>query len=516
MRVGVGVTVAILSSAAMADAAPAATGSCERLSALTLPATKIAMAQPVAAGAFTPPGGGKAIAGLPAFCRVAGTIRPSSDSEIQFEVWMPASGWNGRFQGIGNGGFAGAIDYSDLASAVKDGYAAAATDTGHPGSPINAQWALGHPEKIVDFGYRAIHETAQKAKAVIQSFYGRQARHSYFASCSNGGRQGLMEAQRYPADYDGIVAGAPANAWTHLAVELIWNAQALGTPGGFIPPTKLPAIERAVLASCDAGDGVKDDVVGDPMRCTVDFSTILCKGPESAECLTQNQVSTLEKIYSGPRTSTGASIFPGDVPGSETGGNGWGLWITGAVQGTSLQFIFGTEFMKNMVMNDPAWDYKSFNFDNDVKTVDARMGPILNATVTDLKPFHDLGGKLILYHGWSDAAIAPVNSINYYREVISTMGTAEADSFVRLYMVPGLQHCGGGPGATDFDLDSALEGWVESGKAPAGIVATKYVKPGDRLSGVVRSRPLCPYPQVARYTGSGSTDDAANFHCQAP
>ena len=270
---------------------PALAATCEDLAKLTLPDTTITTAQSMPAGSFTPPDG-HALPNLPAFCRVAGVIKPSGDSNIQFEVWLPASGWNKKFQGIGNGGFAGAISYSGLGGAVTHGYATASTDTGHRGDGTDASWALGHPEKIMDFGYRAIHETADKAKGVIRAFYGEGPRRSYFSSCSNGGRQALMEAQRFPADYDGIIAGAPANFWTHLLIGAAWDVKAtLTQPGAYISAVKLPAIEKAALAACDALDGVKDGVIEDPTRCHFDPDTLLCKGPESDACLTAPQLS---------------------------------------------------------------------------------------------------------------------------------------------------------------------------------------------------------------------------------
>ena len=280
---------------------------------------------------------------------------------------------------------------------------------GHHGAAPDASWALGHPEKIVDFGYRAIHETAEKAKTLIRSFYGEQPKRSYFSSCSNGGRQALMEAQRYPDDYDGIIAGAPANFWTHLLTQAAWDIQAtMQDPSSYIPASKLPAIEAAVLARCDELDGVKDGVIGDPSRCSFDPSELLCKGQESDSCLTGPQVAALKKIYAGPKTSTGQQVMPGFPPGGETGGGGWGLWVTGPAPGKSLQYAFGTQFFSNMLYNNAAWDYHTFNVDRDVKAADAKMAPILNATDPDLTAFKEHGGKLILYHGWSDAAIPAV------------------------------------------------------------------------------------------------------------
>ena len=485
-------------------AGPLAAATCESLSTLALPFTGITTAQTVATGSFTPPNG-QPVTNLPSFCRVAGVMHPVEDSTITFEVWIPSAGWNGRFYGIGNGGYAGTIGYGALGAAVRRGYAAASTDTGHTaksGAP-DASWALGHPQKIIDFGYRAIHETAVKGKAIAAALYGSAVERAYFNSCSNGGRQALMEAQRYPEDYDGIVAGAPANFWTHLLTEAMWDVQALlGQPGSYIPASKMTAIENAVLAACDAADGVKDGVVDDPSQCHFDPSTLLCKGEDSDACLTTPQVATLRKLYDGP----GAKIFPGHAPGGESGPEGWPAWVTGAAPEKSLGFAFGTQFFKNMVYPDAAWDYHTFSLGRDVKKADERMARDLNATDADLKPFAHHGGKLILYHGWSDAAIPPYNTIDYYNRVAAKLKPKETESFVRLYMAPGMQHCDGGPGPNSFDMNQPLEKWVEQGVPPGPIIATR---PG-------RSRPLCPYPEVARWKGSGSTDEAANFSCVLP
>jgi hypothetical protein len=484
--------------AALAGNLAAAT--CQSLTTLALPNTGITLAQTVAAGSFSPPTG-QPLTNLPSFCRVAGVIRPVPESDIQFEVWIPSADWNGKFYGIGNGGYAGSIGYGALANAVRHGYAAASTDTGHTGAgDPNAAWALGHPQKVIDFGYRAIHETAVKGKAIVAAFYGSAIRRAYFNSCSNGGRQALMEAQRYPEDYDGIVAGAPANYWTHLMTEALWDTEALlKEPGSYIPAAKTAAIENAVLAACDAADGLKDGVVDDPSACHFDPSTLLCKGADSAACLTAPQVAALRKLYDGP----GARISPGHAPGGESGAAGWAAWVTGPAPEKSLGFQFGTQFFKNMVYQDAAWDYRQFDLERDVKKADEKMAHLLNATDPDLKPFARRGGKLILYHGWSDAAIPPYNTINYYNRVAEKLKAKETAGFVRLYMAPGMQHCGGGPGPNSFDMNKPIETWVEQGVPPGPIVATK---PG-------RSRPLCPYPEVARWKGSGSTDDAANFSC---
>jgi len=521
------ITSSVVLLAALAFiSSPVAAQTCEKLADLKLANTTITAAQSVGAGAFTPPTGTAAapFKALPGFCRVTGVIKPTSDSEIKFEVWMPSSGWNGKFQGIGNGGFAGSISQPALAAAVARGYAAASTDTGHTSS--DASWALGHPEKIADYGHRAVHEMTEKAKLIISAFYGNGPKRSYFASCSNGGRQALMEAQRYPNDYDGLIAGAPANQFTHILTGFAWNLQAtLNDPASYIPATKLKAIEGAVLAACDARDGVTDGVIDDPTKCSFNPSVLLCKGAESNDCLTEKQLTALKKIYAGPRTSTGEQIIPGFLPGGETGPGGWLAWITGAGSNKGLQFFFATQTFANMVYNNPAWDFKTFNLDRDGKLADQKLAASLNATDPNLKAFKARGGKLILYHGWSDAALPPVNTINYFQNVVAKLGHREAGSFIRLFMVPGMQHCGGGPGPNTFgafvtnaqsdpqhDMSLALERWVEQGIAPDQIIASK-LQGIDPKSVVIRTRPLCPYPQVARYKGSGSTDDDANFVC---
>jgi len=518
-------TIVRFALAALLSVATTLGATCESLSSLTLPNTSITAAQSTPAGSFSLPEG-RAIPNVPAFCRVSGVIRPSSDSNIQFEVWLPATGWNGKFQGIGNGGYAGVISFGGLADAVAHGYATASTDTGHQAGGTDAGWALGHKEKGMGFGHRAIHETAVTAKAVIRAFYGEAPKRSYFSSCSNGGRQALMEAQRYPEDYDGIIAGAPANYWTHLLSAAVADMGATQlADGNYIPPAKLPAIQAAVLAACDALDGVKDGVIENPAQCHFDPASLICKGAESDSCLTTAQAAALKKIYDGPRNSSGKSVFRGYSPGGEAEPGGWGPWITGDAPEKSLMFAFGTQFFKNIVYNDSNWDYRTFDANRDVQTADEKTANLLNSTDPNLKPFQSRGGKLIIYHGWSDAAIPALNAIDYYQSVVSKMGAKDSAGFVRLFMVPGMQHCGGGSGPNNFgqgtvahtdplhDIDAALERWVEDGAAPEQIIATKYKDDQNVSSGVVRTRPLCPYPLVARWKGTGSTDDAANFVC---
>ena len=512
----------------------AAQRSCESLAQLALPNTKITLAQPVPAGAFTPPPAPNTMSGmpasykdLPAFCRVVAEVSPTADSAIKLEVWMPGSGWNGKYQGQGNGGFAGMIGYPALGAAIKRGYATAGTDTGHAGG--DAAWALGHPEKVMDFGYRGIHEMTLKAKAIIDAFYANPPQRSYFASCSDGGREALMEAQRFPEDYDGILAGAPANFWTHLMVDFMWVNQATTLDqASYIPASKLPAIGAAVLAACDAQDGVTDGILNDPRQCHFDPATLLCKGADSNSCLTAPQVTALQKIYAGPQDSAGHRIFPGFMPGAEEGPGGWAAWISGPAPGHSLLFFFGTQYFADMVYEQGNWAYTTFNVDQATKLADAKTARALNATDPNLKPFRARGGKLIMYHGWGDAAIPAPNTIDYYNSVVATMGRRNTDLFLRLFMAPGMQHCGGGPGPNSFgqgansppydpehNIYTALEQWVEKGVAPSKIIATKYVDDSNHAQGVKMTRPLCKYPQVAKYKGAGDTNDAANFVCAA-
>jgi Tannase and feruloyl esterase len=514
----------------LAAAQPAVAASCESLSSLKLPDTTITSAHVVAAGTFEPGEGPSpaVLKELPGFCRVTAEIKPSKESDIRLEVWMPASGWNGKYQGVGNGGFAGSISYTGLAAGVKAGYAAASTDTGHTGSAAGAGWALGHPDVIVDFGYRAIHEMTVKAKAVIQAFYGDSPKRSYFGSCSNGGRQALMEAQRYPDDYDGIIAGAPANYWTHLLSAGAWDIQATqNDPASYIPAAKITALSAAVVKACEGQDGVNDGLLTDPRECHFDPAVLLCKEGDAKSCLTAPQVAALKKLYAGPTNSKGARIFPGRVVGGEDGPGGWPLWVTGGAPGTSLMYQFTTNFFPNMVFDDPKWDYKTFNFDTGVKAADEKQAANLNSNDPNLRAFEKRGGKLIIYHGWSDAAISAYNTLDYYNSVVATMGAKDTASFVRLFMAPGMQHCGGGPGPSSFgqggpgtgtvdpqhNIYSALELWVEKGTPPERLVATKYVNDMNPAQGVKLTRPLCAFPQTAHYKGTGDPNDEANFVC---
>lgn len=510
-------------------------GSCERLAKLELPNVNITTATAIAAGAFAgPPQNftGRDLSDfykkLPAFCRVVAQAHPTLESNITIELWMPAAGWNGKLQGLGNGGFAGLIDTFELGAAVAKGYAAVATDTGHTGSPIDAAWALGHPEKIIDFGYRGIHEMTRVAKLAITQFYGSPVKHAYFAGCSDGGREALMEAQRYPDDYDGILAGAPANYWTALLSLGVVVTQAItATPASFIPPAKIATIANAVNLACDKLDGVTDGILNDPRQCHFDPASIHCKtGEDNGKCLTAPQVTALKAVYAGLHDAGGRQIFPGYLPGAEQGGNGWGLWITGPAPARSLMAFFGIGYFSDMVYDNTDWTYKSFKLESALATAKAKTASALDAVNPDLSAFRTHGGKLILYHGWDDPAIPALNTVNYYGEVVAKLGQAATDSFARLYMVPGMQHCGGGPGPDTFGQSAsspaddpehnariALENWVEQGTAPTTIIATRTT--GGSQPSPALTRPLCAYPQFAKYKGSGDPNSADNFACSA-
>jgi len=481
--------------------------SCESLSTLALNDTTVTMAKPVPAGQFSLPGerqtggrGGNPYKDLPEFCRVAATLKPSSDSDIKIEVWLPANGWNGKFQAVGNGGWAGVISYSAMADAVRAGYASASTDTGHVGG--RGTFALDHPEKLVDFSWRSEHEMTVKAKAVIQAFYGNAPRLSYWNGCSTGGRQGLKEAQMFPDDYDGIIAGAPAN---RTAISL-WIADAvLKDPASYIPPAKYPIIHQAALNACDSKDGLKDGLIEDPRKCDFDPKVLLCQAGDGAECLTAPQVKAAKQIYSpaiNPRT--GQELFSSLVPGTELG---WGVQAQGPEPSANIYDQY-----RYVVFNDANWDWKTFNFDTDVARGDRPENVIMNATDPNMKPFFSHGGKLLLYHGWSDPNVPTLNTIKYYNSVVADMGgEAKASNSVRLFLEPGMGHCGGGEGPNVFDKVGPLEKWVENGKTPERLEASHSTN-----GKMDRTRPLCPYPQVAKYKGTGSIDEAPNFECRIP
>ena len=446
------------------------------------------------------------------FCRVIAFSTPTSDSHISFEVWLPtADRWNGKFEAVGNGGFIGQISYTALAAQLNRGYATASTDTGHA-SGNDESWALGHPEKLTDWSYRAVHEMTVDSKLIVQAFYGKPAKLAYWNGCSTGGKQGLTEAQRYPTDFDGIVAGAPANYITHLQAGGVYTSWVRLKDGenapSNIPAAKLPYLHKAVLAACDARDGVLDGVIADPRRCHFDPKTIECKGQDSPSCLTAVQVKTVELIYAGAKYNDGKQTFPGYEPGSEL------LWE--ARFAAPVESTIGVGFFKFMVFDKPDWDFRTFDVDRDTRMADQKVGSVVNAIDPNLKVFEQHGGKLIMYHGWADQAIQPENSVNYYESVLAAMGGEQkTEEFVRLFMVPGMTHCRGGEGPNDFDAVTALERWRENNTAPEEIIATHSTGNGPS-SAIDNTRPLCPYPKVAIYKGSGNTTDAANFACGNP
>lgn len=499
---------------------------CASLKNLRLADTKITLVEAVTSGVVEIADDGAPLRDLPAFCRVAGELRPTSDSRIQFEVWLPAQGWNGRLLGSGNGGFAGSIYYQQLAGYLKRGFAVAGTDAGHQAEGTDASWAYGHPERVKDFGWRAIHLTAERSKQIIDAYYGKPANKAYFDACSDGGREALMEAQRFPDDYDGILAGAPANAWsTMLAAGAGALQSLLNDPRAYVPDRKLPALQRASLAACDTLDGVKDGVIGDPAKCHFDPQVLLCKGDDSSNCLTQPQVDSVKKLYAGIKDEQGTAVFPGYSMGDETS---WKTWIVGEDPGASLSSRFVQNYVRYMVTGDPKANVLTTSVDDLLRQSHEKEAADLDATNPDLSRFAARGGKLILYHGWNDPAISPGNTVAYVESVQRSMGKAKVESFVRLYMVPGIEHCGGGPGASAFGqfgmetakgpkygLFDSLEDWVEKGSPDEAVVATKFEAGTNGGRKAAFTRPLCAYPKVARYSGSGDPNDAANFACVA-
>ncbi len=486
--------------------------SCASLKSISLPNTTIVAAEMVAAAPFAPPGrgtpppaaapegrgrgGAAAPTIVPAHCRINAILRPSSDSEIEMEAWLPEN-WNGKFQFVGGGGWAGVISFPAMVTALQDGYATASTDTGHKGG--NALFAINHPEKLVDFAYRAVHETTVQTKAMIAKYYDRPARLSYWNGCSTGGRQGLMEAQKFPDDFDAVIAGAPANFQTHLhAWDLSVAVPALRDPAAAVPPAKLAMLNDAVVSACDAKDGVKDGLINNPRACAFDPAVLLCKNGDAPGCLTQPQLESVRRVYHAATWKSGEVVFPGKEPGSETG---WNVLAGQSAPGVSVGSFL-------VAYNDANWDPKTFDLDRDLKITDEKVGSIVNAVNPDLAPFKAHGGKLLLYHGWNDTAISPGNTINYYESVLKKMG-GKQDDFVRLYMAPGMQHCGGGPGPNQVNYMAIMERWREQNQTPAAIEA--YHVTNNRVD---MTRPLCPYPQVATYKGAGSASDAANFVCK--
>ena len=466
---------------------------------------------------------------LPPFCRVQGVSKPSSDSDIRFEVWLPQpDAWNRKFLSTGEGGFAGQLHYQRngndgaLDEILRRGYATASTDTGHRSA--DRWWAIGHPERVADYLYRAKHVTTVAAKAIVAAYYGQPPSRSYFSSCSNGGRQGLIEAQRYPDDFDGLIIGAPWNFQSHANAGFVWNAQALAAPGARIPVEKLPAITAAAVAACDKDDGLADGLITDPSRCDFDPKSLICQRGDSNDCLTPPQAAALQKIYDGPKNPrTGDSIFPGFARGSESG------W-TSIVRPPSAASASGLLiYFSNIVYQNPEWDLQTFDFDRDMTHTDQTIGHLGNATSTDYSAAIRRGVKIIQYHGWNDQTLQPEYSPQYYEQVAAANGGIEkTQEFYRLFMVPGLEHCTTGVGAASFggvgqqlppardaahDLVTALEQWVERGLPPAEFIGTKFTDDAAPTRTVAFTRPVCLYPSVPRYKGTGDPNEAASFAC---
>lgn len=448
------------------------------------------------------------------FCLVEAEVKVVEGSLVNVQVWLPVA-WNGKMYAGGGGGFNGGLfgAASVMYEASERGYATVVTDVGHKVS-MTAEFGRD-PEKFADYGHRGNHTTAVFTKQLIEKFYGVLPERSYFVGGSNGGREALMEAMRYPEDYDGIVAGMPANNFTRLVgISFLWNYEASKQAPDLV--NKLELVQKGVMAKCDAIDGVVDNVIENPLRCDFDPAELVCKSNASSQCLTVDEIAALQKIYSGPTLKDGTQVFPGQVVGGEGIPGNWEAWILGE---DSAQAGMGEEFLRWMVYNNEDWERSQFDVDKDLPVALKNAAPIVDAIDPDLTRYISKGGKLIIHHGWSDAAATPLNTINYYANIKRVMGPA-ADVGIRLFMVPGMLHGPGGDAPTYYDMLAALEQWVEKGEAPERVIAKKYefgepLRRGDSRGRVLRTRPLCAWPKVAEYVGSGSTDSAENFICAA-
>jgi feruloyl esterase len=483
----------------------AGAGACEALAARALPRATITTAQLVKPGAFSAPGLQQTAAfrALPAFCRVAVTLAPSPESHILMELWMPAENWNGKFLAVGNGGWAGSISFGAVAAGLRRGYATASNDTGHqnPGG----RFATSH-EKLVDFAYRAMHEMTVQSKTIVSTYYTRPPQLSYYQGCSTGGRQGMMAAQRYPEDFDAIVAGAPVYNQVHLNIsQTALQVEMRRNPDRLVPQSKVMLLTRAVVAACDANDGVRDGIINDPRSCTFDPGTLACKAGDTDDCLTAPQVASARQLYAPVKTKAGQLVYPGRSRGVEAG---WAARIP--VPGKPLSAL-SADMPRFVGHRDANWDEMSFDLDADLALA-LKHGSFIEASDPDLSKFNSRGGKLLLWHGWADPGPAPENTIDYHAKVTRTLGGSQ-DDWMRLFLLPGVAHCGGGVGPDQADFLGAMERWREDGVAPASIVAWRSP---DRSGLPPMSRPLCPFPQIAKYKGTGSTDEAGSFACVAP
>src|SRR5579885_3050683 len=480
-------------------------GTCEDLAKLRISNTYIHKADVVTHNAFRQVLNHEPIGELPVFCRVVATLRPSADSNIGVELWLPQRGWNGRLLGTGSGGFGGFIFYEELAAGLRKGYAVVNADMGLSVPPEKDQAVFANrPYRWVDWAYRSTHVMTIFAKRIISVYYGRGASHSYFLGCSTGGGQALAEAQRYPEDYDGLIGGAPPNNRTGVHLSILWNfISTHRSAGAYIPPAKALLLEKAVVAKCDGLDGVRDGIIADPRRCHFNPATLQCTGSDATSCLTAEQVKTAQLLYSGPKNPrTGQPLYPGVTLGSE------GDWIISFGRPNDVQppfapifeWVFGTQ-----------WSWRTFDFDKQATEFVRELGTRVNSIDPNLDRLADLGHKLLIYHGWGDALVMPGASVDYWNAVAARTHQTP-DSYYRLFMVPGMYHCSDGPGADNFDPLSAMVDWVEHEVAPDQIIATKYAQ-----SGAVRfQRLLCPYPQIATYRGHGDINQAASYRCVQP
>ncbi|MGP3961885.1 tannase/feruloyl esterase family alpha/beta hydrolase [Nonomuraea sp. 3N208] len=495
--------IAVLPIGLSPQAPATADSTCESLTAVALPHTTITIAESVPAGGYTAPDG-RVLPSVPAFCRVHGTAKPVPGSAIGFEVWIPEQ-WNQRMLMFGNGGYSSAMDFVSMGGpTLAAGYATVGTDTGHTGDdPDVFVQGAANPEIIVDWGHRAVHETIVNAKLIAEQHTGAKPRYSYFIGCSTGGHQALMEAQRYPDDFDGIVAGAPGNNRVALNAGFLWQFLRNHTPGNdtepIIPAAKLPLLTNAAVRQCRGRDGglPTDGFLTDPRRCSFDPATLQCPVGDAPTCLTKRQVSAVREMYGGARDPrTGRQVYPGWPVGSEApvidaAGRvltGWsGYW--GTTQPARANF------WRHWVFNDPSWNWWTFDFHRDLRLAERKLGPLINATNPDLKPFRRSGGKLLMYTGWADPVVSAHDTIDYYRKVVRvTSGGRERETreFARLFLFPGMTHCGRGPGPNIFDTLTPIVRWVEQGAAPAEIVATKYVN-DNPADGVAMTRALNPF-----------------------
>jgi feruloyl esterase len=493
--------LSILSLALLSAAA--APHTCESLAGFRLQQATVTSAAVVPAGPFVQPAAARGRQGaapepvepIPEHCRVKMVLKPSSDSNINVELWMPTANWNGRFLAVGNGGFAGSIQgYGEMQIALRRGYATAGTDTGHSEADgPGGMFGLGHPEKIVDFAYRAVHEMTVKSKQVINAFYDRAPRFSYFKGCSTGGRQAAMAAQRFPDDFDGIIGGALANR--HIQMHTAGVARSIDLarhPERMIPEDKARLVNEMVMNSCDA---LKEGFLNNPRECKVDFSTLACTGDESPSCLTASQLQTVEAFYGGLKNSKGELIFSGQAMGNPLP----------ALRGATGTPGGGYDTVRIWGFQDANYDWRAFDLDRDMPIINKKVG-FVDAVSPDLRKFKAHGGKLLLYAGWRDTTITPENTVLYYENLVKEMG--EQKDFARLFMVPGMAHCRGGDGPNTFDTLTAMEQWREQGVIPAQMMGS------NPQSGL--TRPLCPYPQYAKYKGSGDLKDAKNWACSTP